>query len=54
MKTFTIVAVRTIFVYDTIEAESFDDAYEQIHNQDYEIDWRNGENEDDIQIEEGK
>ena len=52
MKTFTVVAFREIYVYDTIEAESFEDAYEQIHNGDYEVDWRNGENEDDIKIAE--
>ena len=51
MKTFTVSATRTIFVYTEIEAESIDDAYEQIDNDDFDIDWRNGDIEYDIIVE---
>lgn len=51
MATFTIMATRTIYVYDTIEADSIDDAYEMIDNGDYDIDYRNGDTEDDVIIE---
>ena len=54
MKTFKVSATRTIFVYAEIEAESIDDAYEQIDNADFEIDWRNGDTEDDIIVEDIK
>jgi hypothetical protein len=54
MKTFTVSATRTIFVYTEIEAKSIDDAYEQIDNADFEIDWRNGDTEDDIIVEDMK
>jgi hypothetical protein len=54
MKTFKVVATRTIFVYAEIEAESIDDAYEQIDNGDFEIDWRNGDTDDDIIVEDLK
>lgn len=48
MKTFSVSATKRIWVHTTIEAESIEDAYEQIHNNDFDIDWANG---DDIEIE---
>ena len=42
---------RTIYVYDTIEADTIEDAYELIDNGDYDIDYRNGDAEDDVIIE---
>ena len=52
MTTFKVIATRTIFVYEEIEADSIEDAYEQIDNKDFEIDWRNGDFEDNITVEE--
>jgi hypothetical protein len=43
MKTFSVSATRRTWVYTTIEAESIEDAYEQIDNCDFEIDWQNGD-----------
>ena len=56
MALFTITATKTIFVYDTIEADSIDEAYEMIDNGDFDIDYRNGDAEEDVIIEpmEGK
>lgn len=51
MATFSIMATRTIYVYDTIEADTLEDAYELIDNGDYDIDYRNGDAEDDVIIE---
>ena len=51
MATFSIMATKTIYVYDTIEADSIDEAYELIDNGDYDIDYRNGDAEDDVIIE---
>jgi hypothetical protein len=51
MATFTVSATKTIFVYETIEADSLDDAYEMLDNGDYEIDYRNGDTEEDVIIE---
>jgi len=52
MATFTVMATKTIYVYDTIEAESIEDAYELIDNGDYVIDYRNGDTEEeDVIIE---
>ena len=38
-------------LYDTIEADTLEDAYELIDNGDYDIDYRNGDAEDDVIIE---
>jgi hypothetical protein len=56
MATFKILATKTIYVYDTIEADSIDEAYEMLDNGDYEIDFRNGDADYDVIIEpmEGK
>jgi hypothetical protein len=56
MTTYRIVATRTIFLTTEIEAESIDDAYEQIDNGDFELDWANanGDIQDDIIVEENK
>ena len=51
MALFTITATKTIFVYDTIEADSIDEAYEMIDNGDFDIDYRNGDAEEDVIIE---
>ena len=51
MATFSIMATRTIYVYDTIEADTLEDAYELIDNGDYDIDYRNGDAEEDVIIE---
>lgn len=51
MAVFKILATKTIYVYDTIEADSLDDAYEMIDNDEYDIDYRNGDAEYDVIIE---
>jgi hypothetical protein len=52
---FKIVASRLQWVYDTVEADNIDDAYEMIHNGDYELDWRNGDiTDENVSIEECK
>lgn len=52
MPVFKILATRTIYVYDTIEADSLEEAEEMIDNGDYEIDYHNGDAEDEVHIEE--
>ena len=56
MATFKILATKTIFVYDTIEADSIDDAYEMIDSSEHELDFYCGDVEVDIIVEpmEGK
>ena len=51
MATFKILATKTIYVYDTIEAESLDDAYEMIDSSEYELDFYCGDVEVDLVIE---
>ena len=52
---FKIVASRLQWVYDTVEADSIDAAYEMIYNGDYEIDWRNGDiTDENVNIQERK
>jgi hypothetical protein len=53
MKTFTVSATRTIFLTTEIQAKSIDDAYEQIDNGYFELDWANanGDIQDDIIVE---
>ena len=52
---FKIVASRLQWVYDTVEADNIDDAYEMIYNGDYEIDWRNGDiTDENVNIRERK
>ena len=48
MKTFSVSATKKIWVHTTIDAESIEDAYEQIDNCDFDIDWHNG---DDVEID---
>jgi hypothetical protein len=53
MKTFTVSASRTIFITTEIKANSIDDAYEQIDDGSFEIDWSvaDGAIEDDFIVE---
>jgi hypothetical protein len=52
---FKIVASRLQWVYDTVEADSIDAAYEMIYNGDYELDWRNGDiTDENVSIKERK
>lgn len=51
MATFKILATKTIFVYDEIEADSLDDAYEMIDNGDFDINYHNGDAEEDVIVE---
>jgi hypothetical protein len=51
MATFKILATKTIFVYDEIEADSLDDAYEMIDSNEYELDFYSGDVEMDVIVE---
>lgn len=51
MAKFKILATKTIFVYDTIEADSLEDAYEMIDSSEYELDFYSGDVEVDLVIE---
>jgi hypothetical protein len=51
MAKFSVSATKTIFVYDTIEADSIDEAYEMIDSSEYELDFYSGDVEVDVIIE---
>ena len=50
MKTFTVSATRAIYLQTEIKANSIDDAYEQINNGSFELDWSVADNDIDDYI----